>query len=100
MKHVLGVTERVWTRMIQFDKDDIEEAHEHQFDHFTLLATGKLQINVEGRESVFEAPHMILIRAKKVHEYKALEDNTIAVCIHSLDPDIKAGEIIDKDMVP
>lgn len=100
MKHVLGVTDRVWTRMIHFDKGDVEGAHEHQFDHFTLLATGKLQINVEGRETIFEAPHMILIRAKKVHEYKALEDNTIAVCIHSLDPDIKVGEIIDKDMVP
>jgi hypothetical protein len=35
-----------------------------------------------------------------LHELKALEDNTIAVCIHSLDPDIKVGEIIDKDMVP
>lgn len=100
MKYALGATNTLWTRMLAFDEGDIEPAHEHQFDHFTLLASGKLKVSVEGRESIFEAPHIILIRANKTHEYQALESNTVAVCIHSLDPDIKAGEIISEDMVP
>lgn len=100
MKYALGATNTLWTKMLAFDRGDIEPAHEHQFDHFTLLASGRLKVLVEGRESIFEAPHMILIRANKAHEYEALEDNTVAVCIHSLDPDIKAGEIVSDDMVP
>ena len=56
MKYALGATNTLWTKMLAFDRGDIEPAHEHQFDHFTLLASGRLKVLVEGRESIFERP--------------------------------------------
>jgi hypothetical protein len=43
---------------------------------------------------------MIYIRAGKEHRLEALEDNTVAYCIHPLrDPD-GSGDILDPSMIP
>ena len=73
--------------------------HTHQFDHLTLLATGKLKVTVEGVASEFTAPHMIYIHKDKVHELEALADETVAYCIHAL-RDKDSNEILDPLMVP
>lgn len=86
--------------MMRFQKaGDIEIGHTHQFDHLTLLAKGKLKVTVEGVASEFAAPHMIYIHKDKVHELKALTDETVAYCIHAL-RDKDSGEILDPSMIP
>lgn len=79
---------------------DIEHGHTHQFDHLTLLASGKLQVTVEGVATEFVAPHMIYIRADKNHELVALEPNTVAYCIHALRDKNNTDTIIDPSMIP
>lgn len=78
---------------------DIEHGHTHPFDHLTLLAAGSLRVTVEGKTTDFKAPHMIYIHKDKNHELVALEDNTVAYCIHAL-RDKDSGEILDPSMIP
>lgn len=79
---------------------DKEKGHTHQFDHLTLLAAGTLQITVEGAATVFKAPHMIYIHKDKNHELLAMEDNTVAYCIHALRKEDGSGDILDPSMIP
>jgi quercetin dioxygenase-like cupin family protein len=86
--------------MMRFKKTgDIEIGHTHQFDHLTLLATGKLKVTVEGVATEFTAPHMIYIHKDKIHALEALADETVAYCIHAL-RDKDNNEILDPSMIP
>lgn len=99
-KITLGKVANLWSRMMNFEKSgDIEYGHTHQFNHLTLLASGKLQVTVDGIISVFESPHMIYIHKDKKHELMALEDNTVAFCIHAI-RGADDGDILDPTMVP
>lgn len=79
---------------------DTEFGHTHQFDHLTLLATGSLKVMVDGVVTEFKAPHMIYIRKDKHHELVALEDGTVAYCIHALRDGDGVGDIMDPSMIP
>lgn len=97
----IGCVANLFSRMMHFQKTgDIERGHTHCFDHLTLLASGKLKVIVDSVESEFIAPHMIYIRKDKHHELIALEDNTIAYCIHALRDGDGVDDIIDPAMIP
>jgi quercetin dioxygenase-like cupin family protein len=96
----IGCVANLYSRMMHFAKvGDVEIGHTHQFDHLTLLAKGKLKVTVEGVSTEFTAPHMIYIKADKVHELVALTDDTVAYCIHAL-RDKENNEILDPSMIP
>lgn len=96
----MGKVANLWSRMMYFEKaGDIEQGHTHQFDHLTLLSSGALKITVDGNVSEFKAPHMIYIHKDKEHELIALEDNTVAYCIHALREE-DTGDILDPSMIP
>jgi quercetin dioxygenase-like cupin family protein len=96
----LGCVANLFSRMMRFEKaGDFEVGHTHQFDHLTLLASGRLKVTVEGVATEFAAPHMIYIRKDKVHELEALADETVAYCIHAL-RDKETGDILDPSMIP
>ena len=95
----LGLTNNVYVRQMNFEKSgDVEQGHTHNYDHLTLLGKGKLKVTANGNETTFEAPQMIWIRADTEHLLEALEDNTVAYCIHTLRDE--QGQIIDPNMVP
>ena len=96
----IGCVANLWSRQMHFkNAGDIEHGHTHQFDHLTLLAKGKLSVTVNGKTSHFAAPHMIYIHKDQQHELVALEDDTVAYCIHALrTPD--QSEILDPAMIP
>lgn len=97
----LGCVANLFSRMMHFKKaGDVEQGHTHPFDHLTLLASGSLKITVEGKETVFKAPHMIYINKDKEHELVALEDNTVAYCIHALRNGEGVDDILDPAMIP
>lgn len=97
----IGCVANLYSRQMHFEKaGDIEIGHKHQFDHLTLLANGSLKVVVEGQETVFKAPHMIYIHKDKVHELTALEDNTVAFCIHALRDGNGVDDILDPEMIP
>ena len=91
----------LWSKMMVFAKaGDVEYGHAHTFDHLTLLARGALKITIDGVSSEFKAPHMIYIKKDKVHELVAIEDSTVAYCIHALRGLDKSGDILDPSMIP
>lgn len=91
----------LFSKMMHFEKaGDVEQGHVHQFDHLTLLAHGALKVTVDGVSTDFTAPHMIYIAKDKNHELVALEDNTVAYCIHALRDGNQVGDILDPAMVP
>jgi quercetin dioxygenase-like cupin family protein len=95
-----GLVSNLWTRQMHFVKaGNTEYGHTHDFDHLTLLASGSVRITVDGEVSTFVAPHMIFISKDKRHEIVALEDNTVAYCIHA-HRDLDTGDILDPSMVP
>jgi len=97
----IGCVANLFSRQMHFEKaGDTEHGHTHSFDHLTLLANGKLKIIVDGKESTFVAPQMIYIKAEKMHELTALEDNTVAYCIHALRIGEDVDDIVDPSMVP
>lgn len=90
----------LWLRQMHFVKaGDKNEGHEHNYDHMTLLATGSVAVHVNGQTTNFIAPHMIFIKAGKQHYIEALEDNTIAYCVHAL-RDKDTEEILDPNQIP
>lgn len=96
----IGCVANLYSRMMHFEKKGcIEQGHAHQFDHLTLLASGSLRVMVDGKVTEFKAPHMIYIHKDKHHELIALEDNTVAYCIHAL-RDQETSDILDPSMIP
>lgn len=90
----------LWLRQMVFkNKGDANEGHEHNYDHVTLLTNGSVRVYVDGKTSDFVAPQMIYIKKGKIHHLEALEDNTIAFCVHAL-RDKETGDILDQNQVP
>ena len=79
---------------------DVEHGHCHAFDHTTLLGTGSVEVKANGKTSRFTAPQMIFIKADVEHEITALEDGTVAYCIHALRDGDGVGDIIDPASIP
>lgn len=97
----IGCVSNLFSRMMHFKKaGDIEQGHTHSFDHLTLLASGKLRVEVNGEVTDFTAPNMIFIKAEFTHKLTSLEDNTIAFCIHALRKDDGSGDILDPKSIP
>jgi len=95
----IGVVANLWSKQMHFKKaGDVEFGHSHTFDHLTLLAAGALKVTVENIATEFKAPQMIYIKAGKEHELVALEDNTVAYCIHPLRD--HEGDLLDPSMIP
>ena len=97
----LGCVANLFSRQMHFkNAGDIEHGHVHPFDHLTLLASGALQVTVNGKTTDFKAPHMIYIKAEHEHELVALEDNTVAYCIHALRDGNGVDDILDPASIP
>ena len=97
----IGCVANLFSRQMHFKKaGDLEHGHTHPFDHLTLLASGSLRVTVNGNTTDFKAPHMIYIKAEYNHELVALEDNTVAYCIHALRNGNGVDDILDPESVP
>tara|TARA_R110000868_G_scaffold138625_1_gene352861 strand:- start:1277 stop:1642 length:366 start_codon:yes stop_codon:yes gene_type:complete len=97
----IGCVANLFSRQMHFKKaGDIELGHTHPFDHLTLLASGSLQVTVNGKVTDFKAPHMIYIKAEYEHGLVALEDNTVAFCIHALRDGNGVDDILDPASIP
>lgn len=97
----IALVSNVFIKGMFFEKaGDRHAGHSHCFDHTTLLAKGKLRVRVNGKDTDFKAPHSIFIKADVEHELTALEDDTIAYCIHALRDGDGVGDIIDPASIP
>jgi len=97
----IGCVANLFSRQMHFkNAGDLEHGHTHPFDHLTLLASGALRVTVNGKTTDLKAPHMIYIKAEHNHELVALEDNTVAYCIHALRDGNGVDDILDPASVP
>lgn len=96
----LSCAGNLWLRQMHFAKaGDANEGHVHNYDHMTLLAYGSVRVHVDGNTTDFKAPHSIFIIKGKSHYIEALEDNTVAYCVHAL-RDKDTAEILDPSQIP
>ena len=86
--------------MLFYSAGDTEIGHTHAFDHITFLSSGKLRVETDLGSTDFAAPQMIFIHKDHRHTLTALENNTVAYCIHALRNGDAVGDIIDPEMIP
>ena len=58
--------------------------HSHKYDHLSILASGRVVVEVDGRRSEYAAPACINILADQKHSILALED-CVWFCVHATD---------------
>ncbi len=56
--------------------------HKHEFDHLSILASGTVELLVDGERSELTGPACLTIKANKHHGVKALTD-VVWFCIHA-----------------
>lgn len=82
----------VFIKQIRFrHAGDMMVTHAHVYDHQTLLASGSVDISVDGVVMQYTAPAIIVIAAGKHHALQATCDETVAYCIHA----IRGGDSVD-----
>ena len=56
--------------------------HKHEHDHLSVLASGTVEVLIDGERSVMTGPACITIKGGKHHGVKALTD-VVWYCIHA-----------------
>jgi quercetin dioxygenase-like cupin family protein len=58
--------------------------HAHKHDHLSILASGSVELAVDGIKSVVHAPACLTIAAGKHHGIKSITD-VVWYCVHATD---------------
>lgn len=75
----------LYFRAILLNQFDRVPQHTHDYDHATLVCSGKVRMWVENELiGDFEAFQALEIKARKAHVFQALEPNTRLACVHNL----------------
>jgi quercetin dioxygenase-like cupin family protein len=74
----------VYARQMMLPKDHFAVTHAHEYDHLSILASGRVTVEIDGNAEEFAAPACINIAAGKHHRIVALEDS-VWFCIHATD---------------
>ena len=95
----IKIVENVFVKYYLFKEvGDTHDGHAHVFDHITLLSSGRVLMKHDNGEQEFSAPHLIVTPKGIVHQFVALEPNTVFCCIHALRTE--DGEIIPPNTDP
>jgi quercetin dioxygenase-like cupin family protein len=71
-------------RFVIEKKCEVNEQHEHNYDHATIVCRGAIKVVTnEGASRRYECGEAVSIPAGKKHGIKALEDNTVYLCVFS-----------------
>lgn len=74
----------VYAKRIRFEAGQIAVSHAHKFDHLSVLASGRVRLDVEGVVTEYTAPAEIVVEAGREHALEALTD-AVWYCIHATD---------------
>jgi quercetin dioxygenase-like cupin family protein len=74
----------VYTKETRIPAGHILVQHKHKFDHLSILASGSVELAVDGVKTVIHAPACLTIEANKHHGVKSLTD-VVWYCIHATD---------------
>lgn len=97
----MALVSNLWVRQMHFKHaGDANEGHEHNYDHTTLLAKGRVRVTVDGKATEFAAPAIIYVQKGKLHFLEALEDDCVAYCVHALRAGELEEDLLDPSMIP
>ena len=97
----VSLVANTWIKQMHFKKaGDRNCGHKHAFDHQTLLAKGRFRVRVEDRVAEFAAPTIVFVAAGKEHLIEALEDDSVAYCIHAVRNGTRVEDIMNPDDIP
>jgi quercetin dioxygenase-like cupin family protein len=97
----VSLVANTWIKQMHFKKaGDRNCGHKHAFDHQTLLAKGRFLVRVEDRVAEFAAPTIVFVAAGKEHLIEALEDDSVAYCIHAVRNGTRVEDIMNPDDIP
>lgn len=95
------IVDNVFVKLHHFlNIGDTHDGHAHVFDHITLLASGKVLMKHSNGEQEFKAPHLIVTPKGIVHQFIALEQNTVFCCIHAIRDGSEVDNIASQDITP
>ena len=82
----ISIVNGVFIKQMTFQKKGmVVMSHKHNYDHQTLLAQGMIKIRIGANHPYYyRAPRIILIKANQTHFIEAMENNTVAYCIHAV----------------
>jgi quercetin dioxygenase-like cupin family protein len=79
----------VYAKQMLLPKGHYIVTHAHAYDHLSILASGRVTVEIDGDKGEFTAPCCINIVAGKKHEVITIEDS-VWFCVHATDEvDIK-----------
>jgi quercetin dioxygenase-like cupin family protein len=78
------ISDGVYARQMMLQKNLYAMTHAHKYDHLSILASGRVMVEIDGNAEEFVAPACINIAAGKHHRVIALEDS-VWFCIHATD---------------
>jgi len=91
----------VYIKQMYFVKPgDKLDGHKHVHDHATLLASGAVEVTVNGVTTPFRAPKIIWIAADCEHMIVATKAHTVAYCVHAIRNGDGVDDIIDPESIP
>ena len=94
----ISLVDGIFIKLMHFRKKGwIAQTHVHSFDHQTILSCGRLRVTVGDDVQEYQAPTVIVIQKGAPHRLEALEDNTIATCVHQIHDDVPIVEGIPND---
>ena len=74
----------VYAKEIRMPADYLLLHHKHKFDHLSILASGSIELIVDGKKKVIHAPACLTIEANSHHGLKSLTE-VVWYCIHATD---------------
>jgi len=74
----------VYIRQMSAKSGWIISTHKNEYEHFSILSSGKVILETNGLSKEYSAPHVISIPAKVEHKITALTD-VAWFCIHGTD---------------
>jgi mannose-6-phosphate isomerase-like protein (cupin superfamily) len=74
----------VYAKEMRMPADYLLLHHKHTFSHLSILASGSIELIVDGEKKVIHAPACLTIAAGKHHGVKSLTD-VVWYCIHATD---------------
>lgn len=74
----------VYIKEMRLPKDHYVVTHRHSYDHFGLLGSGKVIIELDDVKTEFSGPCVIEIKSGVKHKITAIED-IVWFCIHATD---------------
>jgi len=73
---------REYAKQMTLPAGHYAETHEHVYDHLSIVALGRVLVDIDGVRRELEGPDCIVIPAGRKHRIEALTDS-VWFCVHA-----------------